>query len=129
MPIFLDHEFKPFTDADQAVVCGHIMLPGHHGNPPIICACTEEQHVSLKDQKLARAQTAQQAADILYPPNRPVGDPESSDPEDNEGMSDPYGYDETANKAFVQGAEWQAAQVHGSLRRIKDIIVEWELAQ
>jgi hypothetical protein len=49
-------------------------------------------------------ETAQQAADRLYPPNHPVDDPEG---ETGEAQSDPYGYDEIGRRAFMEGVAWQ----------------------
>jgi len=137
MPMILDHPFQPVATEGQAVVlCGHIMLAGRDGKGPIVCGCTEAQHATTlaieetRAQQLAkRARTAREAADILYPPNTPVGDPESSDPEDNEGMSDPYGYDELANKAFIEGAGWASVRFARTIEQLKNSIAEWELAQ
>lgn len=50
---------------------------------------------------------AQKEADRLYAPDHTVDDPFG---ETGEARTDPYGYDEYANRAFVKGAEWQAAQ-------------------
>lgn len=42
-----------------------------------------------------------------YPFNHIVDDPHGAT---GEAWTDPYGYDDTARKAFIEGAAWQASQ-------------------
>lgn len=88
--------------------------------------------------------TVQQEADRLYPPNQKVDDPEG---ETGEADTDPYGYDEACNAAFIQGAKWQAerqaefmnrlsaltqgAPYSASIKfaRVLELVEEWRLAQ
>lgn len=53
-------------------------------------------------------EAAQAEADERWPANHVVDDPFG---ETGYAYSDEYGYDETANRAFVQGAEWAAANI------------------
>ncbi|WP_022886385.1 hypothetical protein [Glaciibacter superstes] len=52
-------------------------------------------------------EAAQAEANQRYPRNQIVDDPFSPT---GEAQSDPYGYEEHANEAFVAGVEWQAAK-------------------
>lgn len=70
--------------------------------------------------------SAQQAANEKYPPNHPVGDPEG---ETGTAQSDPYGYDEVCNHAFVEGATWATAQFTQTVKRLQELLAEWELSQ
>jgi hypothetical protein len=67
------------------------------------------------------AMSAQQAADELYPPNQTVSDP---DGETGEAQTDPYGYDEAQNKAFVQGAAWQANQEREKVLKAIEVLTK-----
>lgn len=49
------------------------------------------------------AEDIQAEADRRYPPDHIVDDPFG---ETGEAHSDPYGYDEVANRAFREGVEW-----------------------
>lgn len=51
--------------------------------------------------------SAQEEADRRYPPNYTVEDPFGAI--GAVAVTDPYGYDEVANRAFVAGAEWATA--------------------
>lgn len=87
--------------------------------------------------------TAQEQANKLYPPNHPIDDPEGAT---GEAQSDPYGYEELGNRAFLEGAAWQAEQYKTLFSRllairqsdlplamknlrIEELLAEWELAQ
>lgn len=50
---------------------------------------------------------AQEEADLRYPLDHAVDDPFG---ETGVARSDPYGYEEYANRAFVAGAEWARAR-------------------
>jgi len=63
--------------------------------------------VQAQNRVVPAGPSAQQAADELYPPNHPVDDPHG---DTGEAQSDPYGYDELGNRAFMEGATWQAQQ-------------------
>lgn len=61
---------------------------------------------------------AQEKANELYPPDHEVDDPNGAT---GVARSDPYGYDEIANRAFVQGARFEREQTLELLNRLKGV--------